>query len=108
MNEEHMKDIDAPANAIFHQKLMASVVKSMAPLFESAINQGVSEGVFRTQYSLEIAQMMLTLTNFYFDTDVFGWDAESMPRKVLAFEELMTAALGAMPGTFAYFHGLDS
>lgn len=106
-NEKRMEDINTPANAIFHLKLMASLVKTMAPLFEKVIVSGVEEEIFETDYPLENAQMLLTLSNFYFDADLFKWEPESMPNKLLAFEDLLTAIFKAKPGTFDFLHTFD-
>lgn len=102
-NERSLERVNTPANAIFHQKLMVALVKELAPLFAKVISYGVSEKTFDTKYPLETAQMILTLSNFFFDADLFGWEAEEMPSKLLAFENLLTLTLKAEPGTFLFF-----
>ncbi len=103
-NEKGMENINTPSNAIFHQKLMAALVKELAPLYAKVISQGVKEKIFDTNYPLETAQMILTLSNFFFDTDLFGWEPQEMPVKLLAFEELLALTLKAEPGLFSFFH----
>lgn len=103
-NEKGMENINTPSNAIFHQKLMAALVKELAPLYAKVISQGVKEKIVDTNYPLETAQMILTLSNFFFDTDLFGWEPQEMPVKLLAFEELLTLTLKAEPGLFSFFH----
>ena len=103
-NEKSIENINTPSNAVFHQKLMAALVKELAPLYATVISQGVSEKVFYTEYPLETAQMILTLSNFYFDTDLFSWDPQEMPAKLLAFEALLTRVLKADPQLFIFLH----
>ena len=102
-NETAMEDINTPSNAIFHQKLMAALVKELAPLYEQVIRQGIEERIFQTDYPLETAQMILTLTNFYFDADLFGWKEEEMQGKLLAYVDLLTHTLRAEPQVFSFF-----
>ena len=103
-NEKNLENINTPSNAIFHQKLMAALVKELAPLYGKVISQGVEEKIFDTKYPLETAQMILTLSNFFFDADLFGWEPQEMPAKLLAFEDLLTLTLKAEPGLFSFFH----
>jgi len=106
-NEKSMENINTPSNAIFHQKLMAALVKALAPLYAKVISQGVQEKIFETECPLETAQMILTLTNFYFDADLFGWDPEEMPAKLKAFEDLLTNTLKAKPGLFSFLRNFE-
>ncbi len=103
-NESNLKEINVPSNAIFHQKLMVALIKEMASLFSKVISQGVKEKVFETEYPLETAEMILTLSNFYFDADLFGWKSQDIPLKMLAFEGLLTQTLNAKPGFFSFLH----
>ena len=103
-NEKNMKNINSPSNAIFHQKLMAALVKELAPLYANVISQGLEENIFNTKYPLETAEMILTLSNFFFDIDLFGWNLCDMQKKMVAFEELLTLTLRAKPNTFEFLH----
>lgn len=95
--------INTSANAVFHQKLMAALVKSLAPLYAKVITQGIQEKLFETEYPLETAQMLLTLTNFYLDADLFGWEPQEMQAKLKAVQHFLTNALKAKPGLFSFF-----
>ncbi len=101
-NEINIENINAPSNAIFHQKLMAALVKELAPIYAKVISQGVEEKIFDTQYPLETAQMILTLSNFYFDSDLFGWEPKEMSLKLLAFKDLVTLTLKTGPKLFSF------
>lgn len=103
-NAQSMENINTPANAIFHQKLMVALVKELAPLYAAVISQGVSEKIFDTKYPLETAQMILTLSNFFFDIDLFRWKSGELQPKMLAFEEMLALTLRAKPGFFAFIH----
>lgn len=93
-NQEQNITINQPENAIFHQKLMIGLTKYLSPYFAEIIEQGVEEKFFHTYYPLEMAEMLLTLSNFYLDKDLFHWDTETIPHKITAYEELLNKGLG--------------
>lgn len=94
--------IDAPSNAVFHEKLMIAAVKRLAPVFARIVEQGVAEQVFSTECPLESAEMILTLSNFYLDDALFQWEPETMPDKIRAVADSAERILGAKKGTFDF------
>lgn len=80
-------------NTVFHQKLMIAFTKHMAFFYADIIQDGVATKEFTTSYPLELAEMILTLSNFYIDIVLFQWDPQSLDRKVEALEELINASL---------------
>lgn len=94
--------IDAPSNAVFHEKLMIAAVKRLAPVFARIVEQGVAEQVFTTERPLESAEMILTLSNFYLDDALFHWEPETMPDKIRAVADSAERILGAKKGTFNF------
>lgn len=106
-NEQSMENINTPSNTIFHQKLMTALIKTLSPLYAKIISQGIQEKKFETAFPLETAQMILTLTNFYFDADLFDWKPEEMPSKINAFVDLLTKTLNAKPEFFSFLYNID-
>lgn len=105
-NRDQNEKIDTPANAIFHQKLMVSITKRFAPFYADIILQGIEEGIFHVKYPLETAEMILTLSNFYLDMNLFKWNVETINSKVCAFEEILTRSLGAEKNKFTFINNL--
>lgn len=105
-NKEQNERINSPGNAVFHQKLMISITKQFAPIYAEIISQGVQEGIFHVTYPLETAEMILTLSNFYLDIDLFQWNAETMTSKVTAFEDMLIRSLGAEKKIFSFIRNL--
>lgn len=101
-NSEQNENINSPSNAMFHQKLIVSIIKHFVPLYAEVISQGVKEEIFNVSYPNETAEMILTLSNFYFDMDLFNWNEETMISKVTAFEEVITLILGVKNNTFSF------
>lgn len=106
-NNEQNDKINSSVNVIFHQKLMAAIVKQFAPIYAEIISQGVEEKIFSVKYPLETAEMVLTLTNFYFDIDLFKWNPETMEVKLKAFEKVLESALGAQKNIFNFINELS-
>lgn len=105
-NSEQNEKINSPSNLIFHQKLMVNIIKQIAPIYADIISQGVKEGVFDVRYPLETAEMILTLSNFYLDIDLFKWNEDTMSSKFAAFEEILTRSLGVEKNTFSFISKL--
>jgi AcrR family transcriptional regulator len=105
-NVQKNERINAPSNAIFHQKLMVALVIKMSPVYASVIEQGVKEGVFKVKYPHETAEMILTLSNFFFDSELFHWKDKEMEKKLIAFSDLLTLSLQAKQNTFNFLLNL--
>ena len=101
---EQTAQINASANAVLHQKLMIAVTKQLAPVYAEVIAQGVTEGVLRTDYPLEAAEMILTLANLYLDRELFAWSPEAMPHKIQALADVMEKMLGTSKGCFDFIY----
>lgn len=106
-NSQNIEGINSPSNAIFHQKLMVALIKELAPLYAAVISQGIKEGFFTVKYPLEAAQMLLTLSNFFFDEDLFKWNADEIKTKMLAFKELLISLLNTKVENFDFFIKLE-
>ncbi len=105
-NNEQNEKINSPSNIVFHQKLLVSLTKHFAPIYADIISQGAEDGIFSVRYPLETAEMILTLSNFYLDVDLFQWDEDTMTAKFIAFEEMLTRSLGAEKNTFSFINKL--
>ncbi|OCA97240.1 TetR/AcrR family transcriptional regulator [Clostridium beijerinckii] len=101
-NIKQNEKIHSSSNIIFHQKLMVTIIKYFSPIYAKIICQGIEEGIFNVKYPLETAEMILTLSNFYLDANLFEWDLEKMISKVSAFEEVLTCALGMKENIFNF------
>ena len=92
-NMETLQGINSAANRAFHQMLMVALTKKFSILYSDVIEEGIQQGIFNTSYPLEFSEMFLTLSNFYFDEDFFGWRPDELPNKVNAFFELLSKGL---------------
>lgn len=86
--------MNQPENAVFHQKIMIAFTKYLSPFYSSLIQEGLKNHEFETAFPLETAEMLLTLCNFYLDSDLFHWEPQSREQKINALEALANKALG--------------
>lgn len=105
LNEQDEK-LNDPSNKIFHQKLMVAIIKGFSSIYGDIISQGVKEGIFNVQHPLETAEIIMTLSNFYLDEDLFLWPAAAMPIKLAAFKEALIGILGADKNTLDFLDEL--
>lgn len=89
-----LEGINSPANKVFHEMLMVSLTKKFSLLYADVIRAGIKSGCFHTEYPMELAEMMLALSNFYLDADFFGWDNNDLAIKIHAYKELISKGLG--------------
>ncbi|URZ08710.1 TetR/AcrR family transcriptional regulator [Clostridium felsineum] len=101
VNEQN-EEINSPSNKIFHQKLMVALIKHFAPIYADIISQGNEEGVFKVKYPLETAEIILTLSHFYMDEDLFKWEKDTMTLKLTAFKEVLMKILDADENTLNF------
>ncbi|OOM82296.1 nucleoid occlusion factor SlmA [Clostridium puniceum] len=101
-NSKQNEKMHSSSNIIFHQKLMVNIIKQFSPIYAEIICQGVEDGIFNVKYPFETAEMILTLSNFYLDVNLFEWDLEKMVSKVIAFEEILTCTLGMKENIFNF------
>lgn len=89
-----LDDIHSNANKVFHQMLMVSLTKKSSVIYAKVIQEGVDIKCFHTEYPLQLAEMILVLSNFYFDVSSFGWEEDSLDIKIEAYKEFIAKGLG--------------
>lgn len=91
-----------PANTGMHTRQLAETITKLAPIYANVMEQGVAEGVFKTQHPLEAAEMILTAVQFLTDMGIYPWTPEVLMRRALAFPALIEAQLQAPKGSFDF------
>ena len=94
-------------NALFRQKLRATVVKRVTPLLTEIIRQGIQEGVLTTSYPDQVGEVIVSLVLDLGDT--LAWlllsseprrdDVRHIESTVAAYTDALERALGAPTGS---------
>ncbi|NMS90276.1 TetR/AcrR family transcriptional regulator [Clostridioides difficile] len=90
-------------NASIHQKSLAKILTSLSPIVAEIFQQGVKEGLFECEYTLEISEIILSVFTFLLDPGIFTWDKEERNRKLKALSLILERTLIAPKGSFDFF-----
>lgn len=89
-------------NVDMHQRIMVSMIEEIAPLFSQVVKQGILEGTFKTQYPLEVCEIVIAGVHFVSDLGIFHLSREQYIKRIKASEEIIEKALGVEEGGFNF------
>ena len=99
IGEEVMIQVHKPQNALLHQKMQEKMISGIVPVISDLIKEGNREGIFRSPYPEEAAEMLMIYSNIAFDA-LAVMSPEERTRKIQAFichaERIMGAEDGAL------------
>lgn len=97
-----MEQLHKPQNALMHQKMQDRLLAEMNPLLTALIEEGIAQGICRTDYPAEVAEMTFLYANIAFDGLMEYSEAERR-RKAEAFiynvERLLEMEKGSLRET---------
>ncbi|MCX8130586.1 MAG: TetR/AcrR family transcriptional regulator [Clostridia bacterium] len=102
-NEELLELLHKKENALMHQKSIVYSANKYSPIIAEIIKQGVAEGIFHTQYPLEVTQFLMVGISFLFDTSIFLWTKEEYIQRLNALSYILETTLHAEKGSFEFF-----
>ncbi len=79
-----LKQAHRPQNALMHQKMQKCILSEINPLITNLIQEGIVQGICKTDYPEEVAEMTFLYVNTVFD-DLMEHSAEEKQRKIAAF-----------------------
>ncbi|GBF76730.1 TetR family transcriptional regulator [Paenibacillus sp. 598K] len=89
-------------NAEMHQKSLVQSILHLGPVLGDVAEQGVREGLFRTEYPRETVELLLASAQVIFDEGLFRWQPEEAQRRAAAFVRMIEHALVAERGSFDF------
>ena len=93
LGQELMEQVHKPQNALMHQKMQQRLLAGMRPVIAALIEEGITQGICRTDYPAEVAEMTLLYSNTVFD-DLAPLSVEERQRKIAAFIYNLERLLG--------------
>lgn len=97
-----IEQLHKPQNALMHQKMQDRLLAEMNPLLTALIEEGIAQGICRTDYPAEVAEMTFLYANTAFDGLMEYSEAERR-RKAEAFiynvERLLEMEKGSLRET---------
>lgn len=82
--QELLKQMHKPQNALMHQKMEKSLLSGINPIIADLIKEGMEQGICQTDYPEEAAEMTFLYVNTVFD-DLMEHSEEEKQRKIAAF-----------------------
>lgn len=89
-------------NAEMHQKSLVQSILHLGPVLGDVAEQGVREGLFRTEYPRETVELLLASAQVLFDEGLFRWQPEEVQRRAAAFVRMIEQSLVAERGSFDF------
>ena len=93
LGNEIMEQVHKPQNALMHQKMQQRLLAGVNPIVTALIEEGIAQGICRTDYPAEAAEMTLLYANTVFD-DLAEYSEEERQRKIDAFIYNLERLLG--------------
>ncbi|WP_020618352.1 TetR/AcrR family transcriptional regulator [Paenibacillus daejeonensis] len=100
--EKMIEQFHQPENAEMHQKSLVQAILHLGPVLADVVEQGVKEGLFRTEYPRETVEFLLAGAQVIFDEGLFQWPQEEVMRRAAAFVRMIEQSLGAEQGSFDF------
>lgn len=98
LGREIMAQVHKPQNALMHQKMREHLLGEITPIVTDLLEEGMAQGICRTDYPAEVAEMTLLYSNTAFDT-LIKYDEEERQRKIAAFIYNLERLLGMEQGS---------
>jgi AcrR family transcriptional regulator len=101
-NQDMLDYLHQPQNVTMHQKSLVQGVRKSAPVIAQIIQQGVDEGQFKTEYPLELAEIILVGISFLFDPSIFPRSRAEYLTRMRALADVFETTLRADQGSFDF------
>lgn len=98
LGHEIMEQVHKPQNALMHQKMQERMLAGVNPIVTSLIEEGIAQGICRTDYPAEAAEMTLLYSSTVFDALAAHSETERQ-RKIAAFIYNLERLLGMERGS---------
>ena len=95
---EVMEQIHRPQNALLHQKMREHLLSEVNPIITGLIEEGIEQGIFRTDYPADAVEMTMLYSTISFDT-LSGDTEEQRRQKIDAFIYNLERLLGMERGS---------
>lgn len=100
VDNDLMEELHKPENALMHQKSLSSMVTRVAPVLANVVEEGISQGIFKSEFPTEYMQIFLTSSITLLDDGIFKVKPEEQQRILRALIALLEKMLGVADETF--------
>ena len=106
INKQMNNNIHRIKGGDIHERIIRILVKKFVPIQAEVIEQGIHEGLLKSQYPLEITEIFMVAGNILFDPGIFQWSDSELEKRVNILIQLMEKAFEAKEGSFNFYKTL--
>jgi len=96
--EQTAKHFDVPSNRALQERTMVETVKRLSPIVADIIDQGVIEGDFEVDNTLEKVEFILSGAQFLLDSGLFHWNNSEKKKRTEVLLDIFTKVFGMKKG----------
>ena len=100
--EEIFLQLKYSDNAEMQYKIALKTIRKISPIYMRLIEQGIAEGIFKTEYPREFSEFMLVFSQFIFDNDMLDIPREMLAEKAKAGASFIERILGVKKGALDF------
>jgi hypothetical protein len=100
VDNELMEELHKPENALMHQKSLSSMVARVSPILAKVVEEGISRGIFKSDFPVQYMQIFLTSSITLLDDGIFQVKPEEQQMTFRALVALLEKMLGVADETF--------
>lgn len=100
VDHDIMGELHKPENALMHQKSLSLMVTRIAPVLVRVVEEGISQGIFKSDFPTQYMQIFLTSSITLLDDGIFQVKPEEQQMILRALLALLEKMLGVADETF--------
>jgi len=100
VDNDIMEELHKPENALMHQKSLSSMVTSVTPVLSKVVEEGISLGIFKSDFPRQYMQIFLTSSITLLDDGIFQIEAGDQQMILRAMIALLEKMLGVEDESF--------
>ncbi|XMB66941.1 TetR/AcrR family transcriptional regulator [Mycoplasmatota bacterium zrk1] len=100
VDNDLMEELHKPRNALLHQKSLSSLVTRVTPVLTKVVDEGISQGMFKSDFPTQYMQILLTSSITLLDDGIFQVNPEEQQMTIRALVALLEKMLGVADETF--------
>ena len=94
VDNDFMEGLHKPENALMHQKSLSLMVTRVAPILAKVVDQGISQGIFKSDFPAQYMRIFLTASITLLDDGIFQVKPEEQQMTLRALVALLEKMLG--------------
>jgi AcrR family transcriptional regulator len=99
-DNELLEELHKPGNALMHQKSLNQVVTRVSPVLARAVDEGIHQGIFKSDFPAQYMQIYLTSSITLLDDGIFQVKPEEQQMIFRALIALLEKMLGVADETY--------